>query len=107
MSFSNDGNVTGHHGTTSRSDFWVVKLDSLRNIQWERSLGGTNEDQANKIIQTSDSGFILIGFSDSFDGDITSFHGSRDIWVVKLDFSETFSGKKITAELIAKLVQIL
>lgn len=93
-SFSNDGNATGHHGTTSRNDFWVVKLDSLRNIQWERSLGGTNEDQANKIIQTSDSGFILIGFSDSFDGDITSFHGSRDIWVVKLDFSGNIQWQK-------------
>ncbi len=58
-SFSNDGDVTGHHGTTSYSDSWVVKLDSVGNISWEKSLGGANNDEARCVIQASDGGYIV------------------------------------------------
>lgn len=85
---SNDGNVTGHHGSTDYNDYWILKLDGNGIIQWERSLGGTNTDWASSIIQTSDGGYIVAGYSNSDDGDITTHHGSTDYsdyWIVKLD----------------------
>src|SRR5579859_5833702 len=44
-SLSNDGDVTGHHGSTSIADAWTVKLDASGNIQWQKSLGGSGNDE--------------------------------------------------------------
>jgi len=57
---SNDGDVIGHHGGI---DFWVVKLDDTGNIQWQKALGGSNDDVVRSIQQTVDGGFIVAGFS--------------------------------------------
>ncbi len=38
-SFSNDGDVSGHHGSSLYSDVWVIKLDSAFNIEWQKSYG--------------------------------------------------------------------
>ncbi|MDD4248563.1 MAG: PKD domain-containing protein, partial [Methanosarcina sp.] len=77
---SNDGDVTGNHG---ESDYWVVKLDTTGNIVWQKSLGGSDWDDAYSIQQTSDGGYIVAGESDSNDGDVTGNHGGYDYWVVK------------------------
>ena len=79
---STDGDVTGNHGNY---DYWVVKLDSTGTITWQKSLGGNGDDEAYYIQQTSDGGYIVAGMSESVDGDVTSNHGYRDFWVVKLD----------------------
>ncbi|HET7152952.1 MAG TPA: T9SS type A sorting domain-containing protein [Candidatus Kapabacteria bacterium] len=84
---SSDGDVTGHHGTNDYADYWVVKLDASGNTQWQRSLGGTSDDEANSVIQTEDGGYVIAGTSSSTDGDITGNHGGDDCWIVKLDSS--------------------
>ena len=78
---SNDGNVTGNHGS---SDYWVLKLNYDGKIEWEKSLGGTSLDRANDIRQTRDGGFIVFGQVYSNNGDVTGHHGYNDLWVVKL-----------------------
>ncbi len=87
-SASNDGDVTIHHGDTTNTDYWIIKLDSNGNMKWQKSLGGFNDDVAYSIHQTADRGFIVAGSSYSVDtvgGDITLSHGTVDFWVVKLD----------------------
>ncbi len=84
FSQSVDGDVTGHHGSVNTSDFWLVKLDSVGTIQWEKSIGGTSEDRPNYVQQTNDGGYITGGYSNSNDGDATSNSGGFDYWVVKL-----------------------
>ncbi len=79
---STNGDVTGNHGN---GDAWVVKLDNTGIIQWQKALGGTNYDDASSIQQTTDGGYIVAGYSNSNDGDISGNHGGRDFWVVKLD----------------------
>ena len=83
-SFSNDGDVSGNHGYV---DYWVVKLNSVGEIEWQKSLGGSDEDKAYSIYQTSDSGYIVSGCSESNDGDVSGNHGAYDYWVVKLNSS--------------------
>jgi hypothetical protein len=82
-SFSNDGDVTNHHGGTTYADYWIVKLDSAGNMQWQKSYGGSLDDQANSIIQTSDGGFAIAGYSGSSDGDVTGI-GGINYWILKL-----------------------
>ncbi|MBL7989239.1 MAG: T9SS C-terminal target domain-containing protein [Chlorobi bacterium] len=87
LSSSNDGDVTGHHGASDKSDYWIVKLTSTGDIQWEKSLGGSGVDYANSIVQTSDRGCVVAGWSLSNNGDVTGHHGSSDssdYWIVKL-----------------------
>ena len=85
---SNDGNVTGHHGTPGDyGDYWVVKLDTSGSIEWQRSLGGSYDDWAYSIHQTGDGGYIVAGVSWSIDGDVSGNHGYADYWVVKLNSS--------------------
>ena len=56
--YLNNGDVSGNHGSY---DYWVVKLSSTGIIQWQKSLGGTGEDIANSIIQTTElcSGWVF------------------------------------------------
>jgi hypothetical protein len=85
FSRSNDGNVTGHHGSHESEDFWIVKVDINGAIQWQKSLGGSETDIPKSIQQTNDGGYIVAGYSESNDGDVTENHGGGDYWVVKLN----------------------
>jgi hypothetical protein len=82
---SNNGDVTGHRGGADTTDVWVLKLTSTGGIQWQKSLGGTDDDVANTIIQTTDSGYIVAGFTVSADVDVSMNHGTADGWIVKLN----------------------
>lgn len=68
-------------------DYWVVKTDKLGKIQWDKTIGGSDNDNLKSIIQTSDGGYALIGESSSnisFEKSENS-RGSSDYWLVKLD----------------------
>lgn len=91
---SNNGDVTGQHGG---GDAWVVKLNNDGNIQWQKALGGTKTDLARSVVQTTDGGYIMAGYSHSNDGDLTGHYGdetSSDVWLVKLNASGTIQWQK-------------
>ncbi|HRO41451.1 MAG TPA: T9SS type A sorting domain-containing protein [Flavipsychrobacter sp.] len=83
-STSIDGDVSGHHGAYGVADYWLVRLDSSGNLKWEKSLGGTGDDDGQSVKITPDGGFILAGSTMSIDGDVTGKAGNSDFWVVKL-----------------------
>ena len=69
------------------SDFWLVKLDGMGNIQWDKTVGGSGTEYIDHIEQTNDGGFILAGSTDS-DASGEKSENSRgyvDYWVVRLD----------------------
>jgi PGF-pre-PGF domain-containing protein len=78
---------------TGLYDFWVVKINKSGVEEWNKTYGGTNYEVANSIIQTSDEGYILLGFTDSFG------EGLSDFWVIKLDsngeqeWNKTYGGE--------------
>lgn len=82
VSASNDGDVTNNHGDY---DIWVVKLDSIGTIQWEKCLGGSDSEDVYSIQQTSDGGYVISGGTASNNADVSGNHGDYDTWVVKLD----------------------
>lgn len=81
-SASSDGDVGGNYG---EEDYWIVKLDALGNLVWETNLGGSLEDYAYDIHQTTDQGYIVAGYSESSDFDLSDNHGNKDYWIVKLN----------------------
>ncbi len=78
---SNNGDVSGFKGT---SDAWVVKLNSAGVIQWRKCYGGSGEDGAYSIFQTTDGGYIMACYTSSVDSQVVANHGGYDYWVVKL-----------------------
>ncbi len=61
-------------------DVWVIKLDTLGNIEWQKTYGESdNNDAAYSIQQTQDEGYIVAGKSNSFGT------GDYDMLVIKLD----------------------
>jgi len=62
-------------------DFWVLKLRSSGNIEWQRTYGGSSRDSSRSIQQTSDGGYIIAGATESFGA------GDADIWILKLTSS--------------------
>lgn len=81
LTASNGGDVTVYHGSY---DFWVIKLDSTGNLVWEKTLGGSEDDQATTVQQTPDGGYMVAGLTRSNDGDVTGFAGCYDGWLIKL-----------------------
>ena len=61
------------------ADVYVVKLDAKGNLQWTKTIGGPKDDWGRSLIQTSDGGYAITGFTKSFGA------GSGDVYLVKLD----------------------
>lgn len=86
------GSYSGMNGDktqTSRGgeDYWIIKIDSLGNYQWDKRFGGTGTDDLQSLSQTRDGGYILGGLSSSgVSGDKTQpSWGGLDYWIVKID----------------------
>jgi gliding motility-associated-like protein len=90
-SSSNNGDVTINKGS---SDYWIIKLDSLGVIQWQKSLGGSSDDDPYSIDKTQDGGYVIAGGSSSTDGDVVGNYGSFDYWVIKINNSGVIQWKK-------------
>ena len=73
---------------TSSINAWIIKFDSTASIQWQKMYGGTQNDYAYWIEQTTDNGFIVAGSSSSFGA------GNEDYWVFKLDASGSMQWQK-------------
>jgi hypothetical protein len=69
-------------------DFWLIKLNKMGKIQLDKTFGGSNDDRVTSLQQTSDGGYIIGGYSDSYiSGDKTEDNRGlgSDYWVIKLD----------------------
>jgi len=68
---------------TNNYDAWCVKLDSTGSIVWQKRYGGGDEyeDCFTDAQQTSDGGYILVGWTYTFGT------GEADAWIVRIDSS--------------------
>lgn len=96
---SNNGDVSGYHGATHtagnyRGDIWMIKIDSLGELKWQKCIGGSMNEWPSTVLTTADGGFIIGAVTSSSDGDATGSgqHGGRhsvseggDYWVIKTD----------------------
>jgi hypothetical protein len=68
-------------------DYWLVKTDAAGNMQWNKTYGGTDYDEAYALVQTSDGGYALAGYTISF-----GVGSSNDSWLVETDASGNIGG---------------
>ncbi len=75
-----------------KADAWVIKLDNKGNMVWNKTFGGSENDEAHSIIQTKDGYYIIVGTTQSKGA------GEWDTWIIKLDeqgnmeWDKTFGG---------------
>ncbi len=89
---SDDGDVSGFHGVLGdwgTDDIWVVRINSIGDIIWQKCLGGSELDFGWEIIQSDDGGFVVFAETNSDDGDVLGLHANYnfqndDIWMVKI-----------------------
>jgi hypothetical protein len=100
FSYSNDGDVSGHHwpvGLDGKSDIWVVKIDTLGEIVWQKCLGGTDRETPYAIFTNSTGEILVFGNTASNDGDVSGNHslpGNIDIWLARLDANGVLLGQQ-------------
>jgi hypothetical protein len=99
-SSSADGDVSGGHG---EDDLWAAKLNSEGKIQWQKCLGGSETENANSMVKTSDGGYAIAGFTVSSDGNVSGYHGGEDAWVVKLGSESSVYSRTSTSNNIFDL----
>jgi len=82
---SMDGNITRKLDTSF--DYWLLKYNQNDVLEWQQTYGGMDDDRGSKIIQTTDGGYLMIGFSKSNDVDVSENAGANDFWITKLNVS--------------------
>ena len=73
-------------------DMWLVKTNGNGIPEWNTTFGGVNDDRIKSLIRTTNSDFVLAGYTLSYGA------GSSDMWLVKTnengipEWNTTFGG---------------
>ena len=86
LSGTSRSGISGNKTDTCRGmeDYWIVKLDNNGNILWDKTYGGDSPDFSNDIVETTDSGFLITGMSQSGTSKDKTM-SQRGFWLLKLD----------------------
>jgi hypothetical protein len=82
ITVSTDGDVSKALG---KNDYWVFKTDKDGKLMWQKSFGGSENDQFCSLSGTCDNGVIVYGHTFSKNGDATDNKGVADMLVFRLD----------------------
>jgi len=69
-------------------DVYILKLNSDGSLAWQKTFGGNGDDEAYSIQQTTDGGYIVAGYTDSFGA------GSYDVYILRLNSDGSLAWQK-------------
>eukprot|EP01022_Parablepharisma_sp_SALTPOND_P012095 TRINITY_DN1545_c0_g1_i1.p1 TRINITY_DN1545_c0_g1~~TRINITY_DN1545_c0_g1_i1.p1 ORF type:complete len:840 (-),score=50.39 TRINITY_DN1545_c0_g1_i1:81-2600(-) len=74
------------------ADVWVIRINNVGKQLWDAKFGGMSEDVGNGIVECTDGGFAVVGYTRSYG------QGESDIWLIRIShtgekvWSRTFGG---------------
>jgi hypothetical protein len=92
-------------GGVFSSDMYIVKLNAAGTYQWSKTYGGSGDDIARSIIQTTDGGLAAAGYTNSFGS------GGNDFYIVKIDsigtlqWCRTIWGTNYGSDVVFSIIQ--
>ncbi len=89
---STDGDFSDR--MTGDWDLFLIKMDEQGEVTWKKTYGGSADDFGFSLVETPEGGFVLMGYSNSQDGDVPPTKGYHDNWIIKLDASGAVIWKK-------------
>lgn len=75
-------------------DIYLLKVDASGSVVWQKAFGGANLDEAFSGIQLADGSFLVVGESNSANGDLAENLGEKDGFVLKISNTGTLQWKK-------------
>jgi len=63
------------------SDIWLIRINEFGDELWQKTLGGTSDEEARAVIQTTDLGFFVAGNTQ----DSEKGYGSKDVLIIRMD----------------------
>jgi hypothetical protein len=91
---STDGVLSGTNAHGG-SDMWLMALRKNGSLKWQKCIGGTGAEEGIFTLATQNEDCIVLGSSNSNDGDVVGNHGLTDAIVAKYDSTGTQIWKKI------------
>ncbi|GAA4972033.1 hypothetical protein [Algibacter aquimarinus] len=79
---SANGDVSVNQG---QNDAWVLKIDTNGNLEWQKTIGGSNIDFSFDAIELNNQSIIAVGESSSNNIDIPENKGFTDLLILKID----------------------
>ena len=65
-------------------DIWLLKINENGKIYWEKSIGGSELDEANSVIETKNNNLIIVGETWSSDFEIKENKGFSDALIIQI-----------------------
>jgi len=83
-------------GCRGDDDYWILKLDPLFNIIFQRTYGGDHDEYLTNLVACANGGYLVFGSSQSgISGEkLTPVSGYNDAWILKLNDSGTIVWQK-------------
>lgn len=89
---STDGDFSER--TSNDWDLFLIKFSLNGEILWKKTYGGSGDDFGFSVVETPEGGFVLLGYSNSQDGDVPPTKGYHDNWIIKIDADGAVLWKK-------------
>lgn len=83
------GDISQYYGSI---DNWICKIDSLGNIQWEKTLGNQGMENGLRMKFTSDTTFFVLAGVHEAGGMVDcdcheNYFGALDVWLIEMDIN--------------------
>lgn len=85
------------------SAFFKLVSAQAPNLQWQKCIGGSDDEFVQNMIKLNDGNYLLCGATASADGDIKAKHGFYDAFLMKIDgagntiWKKTYGGTGVDA----------
>ncbi|MDP1815303.1 MAG: T9SS type A sorting domain-containing protein [Leadbetterella sp.] len=82
---------------TGGNDFWISKVSNTGAIVWAKTFGGSKDDVATSIVKTLNNEYLILGTSQSTDGDAIFNGVNGGLILIRLKENGDFVSKRLFA----------